>query len=99
MARCRQTPSRGGETGEGARAVGGIAAAPATDYVYAFAAAVSSAAAVFVTFPSCRKSFRIFHSPWPVVAPNAAGVWSDMSNRNVSAPERDCAAWRWTGSG
>jgi hypothetical protein len=28
----------------------------------------------------CRNFWKIPHSPWPVVEPNAAGCSSDMSN-------------------
>src|SRR4030095_13914623 len=48
---------------------------------YAWAAADSSCWAVPSTFDGfCRKSWKIFHSPCPSVAPNDAGARHDMSN-------------------
>src|SRR5262245_65701102 len=49
-------------------------------------------------FGLCRKSWKIFHSPCPVVLPNAAGCRSDMSNRNSWARASAIAVARWIGS-
>src|SRR3954454_290595 len=55
-------------------------------YLNALAAADSSLLAAPSTLDGLeRKSWRIFHSPWPGVPPNAAGARSDMSKRNVWA--------------
>src|SRR3954465_871908 len=33
----------------------------------------------------CRNCWKSPHSPWPTVAPNDAGCWSDMSNATAFA--------------
>src|SRR5947209_1045977 len=43
------------------------------------------------------KSWNSFHSPWPVVAPNAAGCRSDMSNRKTDACANASAVLRCNG--
>src|SRR5205823_10651848 len=45
-----------------------------------------------------RKSWKSFHSPCPVVAPNDAGWRSDMSKRKILACASADAVFRFSGS-
>src|SRR2546423_2073764 len=83
--------------------MGGSAVIPAPgNYfpLYAAAAAFSSAAAMPFTLDGfLTKSWKMPHSPCPVVPPNALGCWSDMSNTTVFAFEIGTAVVRVIGSG
>ncbi len=52
---------------------------------------------MFVGF--CRKLWKSPHSPWPVVAPNEAGCWSDMSKTTFFAAAIADAVARVVASG
>src|SRR5438874_13181199 len=94
----RNRPARA--TGGAARPGGSaVTLAPFTYLPYAFLAAASSlAAAPLTSFGFERKSWNSFHSPCPVVAPNAAGCRSDISNRKILACASASAVFRLSGS-
>src|SRR5205085_3535688 len=79
----RQPPPEdtGGAATRGGSAVMGPEAASCFPYLYAALAAASSWCwMVLMLFGFSRNFWKMPHSPWPVVEPNAAGWLSDMSN-------------------